>query len=268
MTPAVPRVATLYRYPVKGFAPEPCQSLSISAEGRVAGDRVFAFRFASTPAPDDEWSPKPGMLVLMNTPGLARLRLEYDYRAHRLRLHLDGRALADEPLDAAGRERLARAVAEFTLSLDVNPLAGHPDRLPLRLVGDGLAPRYHDSKAGEVSLHGRASLRALAAALGDPQLSELRFRSNVAVEGAPAWEELAWVGRRVRIGNMPFKVTRPKVRCLATQANPETGRRDRDTLSALPAVNGREDPTFAVALLPTAGPGEIHVGDEVRLLGA
>ena len=48
----MPRVAALYRYPVKGFTPEPCTGLTVLPEGRVAGDRVLAFRFANAPVAD------------------------------------------------------------------------------------------------------------------------------------------------------------------------------------------------------------------------
>ena len=68
-------VVALYRYPVKGLTPESQQVLTIGADGRVAGDRVLGVRLADNPAQDDEWSPKAGMLVLMNTPGLARLQV-------------------------------------------------------------------------------------------------------------------------------------------------------------------------------------------------
>ena len=81
------------------------------------------------------------------------------------------------------------------LTLDENPLAGHPERLPLRVIGDGLTPRYHDAEAGQVTLHGRESLHALTAALAHTAVSERRFRSNIALEGLGAWEELRWVGR-------------------------------------------------------------------------
>jgi len=71
----MPRVAALYRYPVKGFTPEACETLTVLAEGRIAGDRVLGLRFADTAAADEAWSKKTAMLALMNTPGLARLHL-------------------------------------------------------------------------------------------------------------------------------------------------------------------------------------------------
>src|SRR5215213_9536059 len=98
----MPRVAALYRHPIKGFTPERRESLTVLPEGRVVGDRVLGIRFADTPAADDAWSPKPGMLVLMNTPALARIAAQYDDKTRRLRLDLDGETLIDEALDAAG----------------------------------------------------------------------------------------------------------------------------------------------------------------------
>ena len=47
----MPRVAALYRYPVKGFTPEECATLTVLDEGRIAGDRVLGLRFADTRLP-------------------------------------------------------------------------------------------------------------------------------------------------------------------------------------------------------------------------
>ena len=67
--------------------------------------------------------------------------------------------------------------------------------------------------AGFVTLHSRESLAALAAAANAPDLSELRFRSNIAVDGVEAWAEQAWIGRKLRIGAVDFEVAAPKTRC-------------------------------------------------------
>jgi uncharacterized protein YcbX len=262
----MPRVAALYRYPVKGFTPEACDTLTVLDEGRIAGDRVLGIRFADTAAPDEAWSRKTEMVALMNTPGLARLHLKFKAEALRLRLSFGSTILADEVLTPEGRQRLATAVAAYVLTLDEHPLADHPERLPLRVIGDGLTPRYHDAEAGQVTLHGRGSLHALTAALANVEGSEQRFRSNIALEGLDAWEELRWVGRKVRIGTVTFDVVRPKVRCLATHANPQTGERDVPMLTTLTTVFGQEKPTFGVAMVPSQAGGHIHVGDHVTLV--
>jgi uncharacterized protein YcbX len=258
-------VVALYRYPVKGFSPEECGSLTVLAEGRVAGDRVLGVRFADTAEPDHAWSKKSGMLALINTPGLARLAIEFDERAARLRLSLANRLLADEVLHSEGRKRIGAALSDYLLNLDPNPLADHPHRLPLRLVGDGHTPRYHDEEPGRITLHGRGSLKALEEAIG-ADVSELRFRSNIAIEGLLAWQEQDLVGRKIRLGSVEFDVVKPKTRCLATHANPTTGERDLPILTTLTEKFGQQNPTFAVAMVPSHGGGEIRLGDELTVV--
>jgi len=259
-------VAALYRYPVKGLSSESLTVLEIDADGRVVGDRVLGFRFADTIEPDDQWSSKHGMLALVNTPGLARLRADLDADAGRLAIHLDGELLVEDDLDAAGRERISAAVGEYARQLPTSAVGDGDDRagrLPLRLVGDGVTPRHQDDPDPTVTLHSRASLHALGGRLDDAGLDEVRFRSNIVIDGVDAWSELAWLGGRIRIGRLTATVTRAKVRCLATHVNPATGERDRSVLKTLVQGFGQDEPTFAVALR-FDGPGRIEVGDPVE----
>ena len=85
----MPHVVALYRYPLKGFTPEECKTLTVLDEGRIAGDRVLGIRFADTEAADDAWSKKTGMLALVNTAGLARLQVRFDEKALRLGISLE-----------------------------------------------------------------------------------------------------------------------------------------------------------------------------------
>lgn len=67
------RVVSLFRHPIKGFTPESVDSLTVQADGRIAGDRVLAFRFAEATAPEhhdglDHW-PKAKGLSLQDFPG-------------------------------------------------------------------------------------------------------------------------------------------------------------------------------------------------------
>jgi MOSC domain-containing protein len=261
----VPEVAALYRYPLKGFTPESRETLEVRPDGGVAGDRVLALRFADDPTPDDQWSRKQSLLVLMNTPGLARLQVGFDENARRLRVALDGSTLVDESIDGPGRLLIAAAIQAFAVEQEETPLRRESGHLPLRLVGDGVTPRFTDSPERGLSLHGRGSLAAISKALGDPALSELRFRSNIAVEGLEAWEEMGWEGRGLRIGEMAFDVARAKVRCLATQANPATGERDQPVLTTLTRAFAQEHPTFAIGIR-ARGPGILHTGDRVEVI--
>lgn len=255
-------VAGLYRYPVKGFTREERDWLDVLPGGRIAGDRVLGLRYRGSIPDDDGWGSKVGFVALVNTPGLAALRLAFEHESRRLRLALADEVLFDGVLDDAGRARFAAAVERYVLGLGDSPLAARPDRLPLRVVGDGVTPRYQDREPGYVTVHGRASLAALAAAVDeDPATTEQRFRSNVALEGVEAWEEQRWVGRRLRIGDTVFDVAAPVTRCLATHAHPVSGERDRPIMQTLLRVFPAERPTFAL-LTTSARGGRIRVGDE------
>jgi len=255
-------VTALFRYPVKGFTPEPVERITVLPGGRVAGDRVLNFRFADAPVADTAWCRKYHGVVLANTPGLARLQVRFDDRTRRLAMVCDGRVLADEALDDDGRQRLVEALTGYVQSLDENPLRSHPERLPLKLVGDGTTPRYQDNEAGQVTLHSRASVGSAGAAFDAEPLDERRFRHNIVIEGAAAWEEQAWTGRALKVGDVKFETIVPKVRCLATHANPSTGERDVQVMQLLVRKFGQQQPTFGIGMLSAAG-GEIRVGDAV-----
>lgn len=262
-----PRVAALYRYPVKGFTPEPCETLTI-AGARVAGDRVLGVCLGDAGEPREtvtggEWWTKHQMVALVNTPGLARLALRFDDVKRRLALSLDGRLLVEAGLDDDGRARFAETVAAFVLTLPEAVDLNRPGRLPLRLVGDGVTPRFQDRVGGFVTAHGRASIEALGVTLPDAALDERRFRSNIAIEGLEAWAELGWSGP-VRIGGVQFRAERPIVRCIATHANPQDGVRDREILTALTREVGQAEPQFGMLLTPV-GEGTICLGDPVEV---
>ncbi len=260
----MPKVVALYRYPVKGFTPECCERITVLPGGRVAGDRVLNFRFNDAPVADTAWCRKYHGVVLANTPALARLNVTFDDHKQRLRIAHENHLLADDTLDEAGRQRLVDAITGYVLSLEENPLKGQPARLPLKLVGDGVTPRYQDNEGGLVTLHSRESLASAAAALGDANLDEARFRHNIVIGGVAAWEEQAWIGGKLRIGGVTFDVAKPETRCLATHANPATGERDLDVMQTLVRAFKQQQPTFGVGMLSVAG-GEIRVGDTVVL---
>lgn len=257
------RVAALFRYPVKGFAREECESLEVLPGGRIAGDRVLALRFNDSTTPDDAWGTKLECVALINTPGLTRLQLTHDPETLRLCIRVGNEVLLDDVLDAAGRRRFASAIERYVLALPENPLSAHAERLPLRVIGDGVTARYQDREPGYVTLHGRGSVAALAAAVGEaPELTEKRVRSNVALEGTDAWEEQRWVGGNLRIGDVQFKAVNPVTRCLATHAHPTTGERGVPIMPTLLKLFRAERPTFAIMMTANRG-GRIRVGDSV-----
>jgi uncharacterized protein YcbX len=265
-------VTALYRYPVKGFTPEPREHLDVLATGRIAGDRVLAFLLGDAPAEPPQliegegWWPKTNMLALVNTPALARLTLRWDEGARRMVITEGSHVLVDATLDDAGRARAAETIGAWAAAQDEQPDLGRPGRLPLRLIGDGVTARYQDGALGRVSLHGRGSLAALGRALEDDDLDERRFRSNIVLDGTAPWEELGWAGGVIRIGAVTFDVLAPAKRCLATHASPTEGVRDREVLTTLVREFQQDAPSFAIMMLPREG-GSVRLGDEVSVIG-
>jgi uncharacterized protein YcbX len=264
----VPHVAALYRYPIKGFTPEPREELVVQADGRIAGDRVLAFRFADAAEPQDrdgyDYWPKSRGLSLMDFPSLARLHLAFDDATGVVRLSVGDELIAEEGLDEDGRRALEEVAATFlTDTSDARRLKGG-GVLPLRLVGDGRTSRFQDRPRGYVSLHGAASVTAVDTAVPAP-VDDRRFRSNVVVAGTEPWAELGWSGC-VRIGELLLEVEKPIGRCAAIMANPDTGERDARLLRILTSEFDQVEPTLGILLLPADGQtGTIRVGDDVTL---
>ncbi|CAL4860300.1 MOSC domain-containing protein [Microbacterium sp. MM2322] len=258
-------VSELFRYPIKGFTPEPRSELVVQDDGRIAGDRVLAFRFADATEPEDadglESWPKSRGLALMDFPSIARVRVAFDPQTGLVRMSEGDRLLAEAGLDEPGRRELEVAITAFLEQSSDARLLQRDGVLPLRLVGDGRSARFQDRARGYVSLHAAASVAAVAAVTPAP-VDDRRFRSNIVVSGVAPWAELDWTGR-VRIGEVAFDVQRPIGRCAAIAANPDTGQRDARLLRVLTAESGHDEPTLGILLLPADGGGVIRVGDDV-----
>ena len=103
------------------------------------------------------------------------------------------------------------------------------------------------------------------AADGDQPVPMNRFRPNLVVTGFEPWAEDRW--RRVRIGDVPFRVAEPCGRCLVTTTDQVTGVRGSQPLRML-ARHRRfgKHLVFGQNLIPEA-PGQLRVGDPVEITG-
>ncbi len=116
-----------------------------------------------------------------------------------------------------------------------------------------------DAPFASISILNPSSLRALGEKLGQ-DLDRRRFRANLWIDGLAPWEEFDLVGRTLCIGDARLEVTEVITRCRATEANPETGHRDAETLTALQDGWGHRN--FGVYARVRSG-GTIKVGDTV-----
>ena len=256
-------VSRLYRFPVKGLTPTSAERVALRADGAIEGDRVLGFLLADAGEEQQPgWWPKASFLTMQNTPGLALVSAAYDEATYVLSLSYAGAKFVSGDVQVdSDRLRLAEALGALAQTFEENPLSGHPERLPLNLVGDGNMPRFHDRTAHNVTLVGSASIAALEGTIGN-DVDERRFRMNSTIDGLDAWEDLSWIGGAIRIRDIEFDVTGPIVRCLATHANPDTGERDLDVMQTLTREFDQARPTMGVLAVPRTA-GTIAVGDEV-----
>jgi uncharacterized protein YcbX len=113
-----------------------------------------------------------------------------------------------------------------------------------------------------------AMLNDWLAEAGSPEgpLPMTRFRPNLVIEGAAAWAEDAFVGGRLRIGSVEFRVPKPCDRCVVTTTDQETGVRGKEPLRTLGRYRNVDQLLmFAVNLIPD-GTGTVAVGDAVEPL--
>lgn len=114
-------------------------------------------------------------------------------------------------------------------------------------------------------LIGQASLDDLSARVGRP-LPMLRFRPNLVVSGSAAYAEDSW--KRIRIGELEFRVVKGCSRCIMTTLDPQTGERsaDREPLTTLKTYRERNGEVFFGQNLIACGEGYLRLDMPVQVL--
>ncbi|MEM6373139.1 MAG: MOSC domain-containing protein [Pseudomonadota bacterium] len=248
-------VASLWRHPIKSHGREQIEAVTLIEGQTMPWDRVWAVTHEATkfntsvPA----WAHCRNFMIGSRTPGLVGIWASLDEDARRVTLrHTDLGEIAFCPDDADDVARFVSWVA---------PLCPDTRGTPTGIVsapGRGMT----DSAVVSVSIMNMASHAAVADALGTPLELE-RWRGNIFLDGAPAWAELDWLGRDVRIGDAVLRVRERIKRCSVTNTNPVTGQRDRATLDALNAHFGHQDFGMNAEVVTS---GLVKVGSPVELI--
>lgn len=110
----------------------------------------------------------------------------------------------------------------------------------------------------------RASLDDLNSRLPSPIGME-HFRPNLVIDGCAPYAEDDW--RRIRIGEMTFRLVKPCSRCIVTTVDPERGLYAGDEpLRTLAGYRRRDNKVFFGQNTLHDGPGELRVGMPVEIL--
>lgn len=134
-----------------------------------------------------------------------------------------------------------------------------------------LADAYPLLLASEESLGAVNDLVATGKHAAEGPLDMRRFRPNLVVAGAAAWDEDGW--RRVRVGGVVFRAVKACDRCVLTLVDPDTGVPGREPLATLVRHRRWDGRTwFAVNLIPdlagadTTAEPRLRVGDDIEVL--
>jgi uncharacterized protein len=244
------RLAHIFRHPIKGHGRETLASVLLSEGACLPYDRHWAVAHEAARLLEG-WNPCANFVRGAKAPALMAITARLDEADATVHLdHPEAGAISFRPDQPQDLDR-------FLAWLD--PLVPADRARPRRIVSAGRG--MTDSAFPSVAVLSVASLADLSRRMG-VDLSPHRFRGNLWLEGAAPWAEEAWVGQTLAIGPTRLRIEERITRCLATCANPETGRVDADTLGALDAGFGHQD--FGLYATVLAG-GQITLGDRWSL---
>jgi len=96
-------------------------------------------------------------------------------------------------------------------------------------------------------------------------LPMIRFRPNLVVQGCDPYAEDEW--KRIRIGEMSFRVVKPCSRCVIPTVNPETGEREgNEPLKTLMSYRKEGNKVYFGQNLIHDGRGRLETGMSVEIL--
>jgi uncharacterized protein YcbX len=275
------RVSALHVYPVKSLRATGVREAAVEPWG-LAGDRRWMLVDAGTgKVVTQREQPRLALVSAVYAPGGPA-------QGGGLRLSAPGR----EPLDVAvPSPGSLETVLLFGKKIDLLPAGAAADRwlsawldAPVRLMhldepavrrpiepdfalpGEtvSLADGYPLLVTATGSLDALNALIAAGDRAHEGPLPMDRFRPNVVVDGTPAWAEDGW--RRVRIGEVTFRVPKPCARCVVTTTDQRTAARGAEPLRTLARHrNVGSKLLFGQNLIPEHS-GTLRVGDALSLV--
>jgi uncharacterized protein YcbX len=245
----VPTVAALNVAPVKALGLTHPDQVRLDVDGVAEDRRLFLLR------------PDGSVATMRDHPTLTAVVPDLDLAAGKITVTLPDGVSVTSALDVTGDTVTARL---FGKQRTGGVVPGEVADALSAYVGERLRLVLADRTGvgwdeGPVSLLARASAAAVGtpAAPGEPTR---RYRMLVEVDGADAFSEDDWVGRRLEVGTATLRVTHALGRCVVVNHDPDRGTKDWAGLHAITRL--RPDVTLGV-IADVDRPGVVRVGDEL-----
>ncbi|MFO1175305.1 MAG: MOSC domain-containing protein [Paracoccaceae bacterium] len=246
-------VASIQRHPLKSHGRESLASVRLAAGEGLPWDRRWAVAHEAAKIDEGQWAPCQNFARGAKAPQLMAIEARLDEAAARLTLrHPDRPDLSFCPDDPEDQNRFLHWVL---------PISPADRALPTRIYSVPVRGMT-DTDYPSVSLISLGSNRALSDHMGQ-ELSPKRWRANFWIDGLAPFSEQELIGHHVRLGGAVLEIVEPIIRCLATTANPDTGRRDADTLGALKSGYGHQNFGLYARVIES---GPVGVGDGFAVL--
>jgi len=201
---------SLYRYPVKSFLGESCQSIVVNDRG-LDGDRVFAITTAAGKLGSGK-----------NTQNFQRISDMFALSAVSQDDHV-AITFPDGSVVSSGDPRLNQLLSDCLkqpVTLEKEKNVSHFDGSPIHIITT-------------------SSLAWLQARLPESVIDPRRFRANLVLEtrGSDLVEQ-DWIGKTLKVGEAEFKITRGTIRCVMTTLNQSELPRDPKVLKCIASESG------------------------------
>ena len=254
-------LASIHRYPLKGFGAQALLEAKLEVGRGLAFDRAWAITNAEhVLAQLGAWTPCQAFVRLTKNTQLPLFDVQFDEIGLQLTLlHRDGRSLRIKLNSSASMQQANDVLAQW---FPAKSLQKPQDRLQPLLAAASRVAGYWDHSDATLSIINLQTVAQLSEVAG-VKLDARRFRGNLLINASAAWEELKWPGHRLRMGEVELEVLRPIDRCIATSVNPLTA----DAEVNVPALLARHaGHVFCGVYARVVKAGVIRLQDEIEVL--
>ena len=253
-------ISSIYYCPVKTLSFQNIETCNVKKDLGITNDRIFAFSRGVDLEKAKSMEKNPNerklnnLLTLKNSPSLNKYN--FTYNKNKLSLNLKEKELIAISTDInEDGSKLSEKLNELENSL----------AKPIFLLNNIEFPFFDTSHSNNIfnsiSLINLNSVKDFEKKINE-KVEFQRFRGNFYIDGLDAHEERNWIGKKIKINNIFFKVEKNIPRCVAINLKPKTVDNSLNLLHSLKKTYNHFDMGIYLKALED---GKIKVGDRVHL---